>query len=232
MAVNHNKLMIVGCGPGGPEYVTAAASRAVAQAHTVMGSDRLLRLFPDCNACRLPLPAAVEPAIKAVAEQLQAVAKQLQAGSVAVLVSGDPGLFSLAKPLVAHFGEKACEIIPAVSSLQVAFARLGLGWSDARIISAHGRIPQATAEELSACEKIAILGGTQEATSWVARLAERLKHTHALFVCENLTLPQESVREVRPQELQTVELSSLAIMIFVRRSEPSQEQPSPESMGG
>jgi cobalt-precorrin-7 (C5)-methyltransferase len=225
MAVNHNRLMIVGCGPGGPEYVTAAATRAVAQAHTVMGSDRLLRLFPDCNACRLPLPAAVEPAIKAVAEQLQA-------GAVAVLVSGDPGLFSLAKPLVAHFGEKVCEIIPAVSSLQVAFARLGLDWSDTRIISAHGRIPQATAEELSACEKIAILGGTQEATSWTARLAEQFKHTHALFVCENLTLPQESVREVRPQELQTTELSSLAIMIFVRRSEQSQKQPSPESMGG
>jgi len=217
MAVNRNKLFIVGCGPGGPEFVTPAAQRAVAQAQAVMGSARLLRLFPESGERQFPLPPAVAPAIEAVAERLQA-------GSVAALVSGDPGLFSLARPLVEHFGKENCEIIPAVSSLQVAFARLGLDWADARIISAHGRVPEATADELSDSAKIAVLGGTREATAWVGQLAERLQPTHTLFVCENLTLPEEAVREVQPGELGRMELCSLAIMILVRRDGCSEEQ--------
>ncbi|MHC4404717.1 MAG: precorrin-6y C5,15-methyltransferase (decarboxylating) subunit CbiE [Planctomycetota bacterium] len=224
MAVNHNRVFIVGCGPGTPEYITPAASKAVAETDSVMGAIRLLRLFPESATRQSPLPTAVEPAMEAIAEQLQV-------GSVAVLVSGDPGLFSLAKAIIARFGRGKCEVMPAVSSLQVAFARLGLDWADARIISAHGRIPQVSAQELSRSDKIGILGGTQQATFWVGRLAEELAATHGLFVCENLTLPEESVREVRPEELSLAGLSSLTLMILVRRSESAEERQVSDSTG-
>ncbi len=224
MAVNHNKVLIVGCGPGGPEYVTAAAGRAVAQAQTVMGAERLLRLFPESIPRQFPLPPAVEPAIAAVAERLRV-------GSVAVLVSGDPGLFSLAKALVAQFGRNNSEIVPAVSSLQVAFARLGLDWADTRIVSAHGRIPQVTPRELSRWDKIAIFAGGGRATAWVSSAVEELAATHALFVCENLTLPEETVREVRAEEFQSAEFSSLTLLVLIRRNDRAEEQRSPDSMG-
>ncbi len=224
MAVDHKRVFIVGCGPGGPEYITPAASRAVAQSSTVMGAERLLRLFPESLARQSPLPSAGMPAIEAVAEHLQA-------GSVAVLVSGDPGLYSLAKPVVARFGKDNCTIIPAVSSLQVAFARLGLDWADTRIISAHGRIPQVTSRELFRSDKIAIFAGTRQATAWVGRMAEELTATHALFVCENMTLPEETVREVRAEEIWSAEFSSLTLLVLVRRNQRSEEQQSQDSMG-
>jgi len=221
MAVSQNRVFIVGCGPGGPEYVTPAAFKAVAEAQIVVGAKRLLQLFPDSIARQLPLPPAVEPAMETVAEHLQT-------GSVAVLVSGDPGVFSLARPLVARFGIDACEIIPAVSSLQVAFARLGLDWTDARIVSAHGRIPQVSALELSHSDKIAIFAGARQPTAWVCDTVDELEATHVLFVCENLTLPEESVREVPAEEIRSTAFSSLTLLVLVRRS----EQSGPDCTGG
>ncbi|MGA2035789.1 MAG: SAM-dependent methyltransferase, partial [Thermoguttaceae bacterium] len=47
MAMNLPPLVIVGCGPGAPEYLTDAARQAVAQAEVLVGSARLLALFPD-----------------------------------------------------------------------------------------------------------------------------------------------------------------------------------------
>lgn len=72
---------------------------------------------------------------------------------------GDPGLASLAKLVLRRFGLHACEVLPGISSVQVAFARLGLDWLDARILSAHARLPLAVLGELSDYAKLAILAG-------------------------------------------------------------------------
>ena len=58
-------------------------------------------------------------------------------GPVTVLVSGDPGFFSLAKLVLRRFGRENCRIVPGISSVHVAFSRICLDWADAKIISAH-----------------------------------------------------------------------------------------------
>ena len=191
----------------------------------VLGPNRLLALFPDHAGHQALLPPAVDPAIEVVTEH----AKQ---GVVAVLVSGDPGMFSLATPLVAHFGRATCRLIPGISSLTVAFARLGLSLPDARIVSAHGRIPDLSVDELSHSEKIAIFGGTKDATAWVAGVAQALSPTHTLFVCENLTLADESVRELTAEELLAEELPSLTLMILVERHLLAQTDDRPDPRRG
>jgi len=212
MAVNAKQIRIVGCGPGAEEYVTPAARRAAREADVLLGSARLLALFPECAGQKADLPTDTERALARVAELLG------QARRVAVLVSGDPGLFSLAQPIVRHFGTAACEIIPAVSAIQVAFARLGLDWADARILSAHGRTPAVQPAELAQAEKIAILAGTREALQWCSAAAKLLAETHAAFVCEDLTLPGERIRRVEAHEIASCGASSLAIVLLVRRA--------------
>ncbi|MEE9603219.1 MAG: precorrin-6y C5,15-methyltransferase (decarboxylating) subunit CbiE [Thermoguttaceae bacterium] len=221
---NGRKIVIVGCGPGGVEYVTPAARKAVEGAEVVLGSRRLLDLFPDCTAEKITLPTAVEPA-------LETIAKHYAPGKVAVLVSGDPGLFSLAKAVIRRFGSSACEVIPGISVLQVAFARLGLDWSDARIISAHGRLPQAPPEELAAVDTIALFAGTPHAAGWAGRLAVELAVSHRVHVCENLTLADERVRLVRPGELAAMELASLSLIVFVRNDGSVDGQQNSSSAG-
>ena len=63
-----------------------------------------------------------------------------RSGHVAVLASGDPGFFGIVRALRARGIEP--HVIPATSSVTLAFARLGLDWDDALVISAHGREPR------------------------------------------------------------------------------------------
>jgi precorrin-6y C5,15-methyltransferase (decarboxylating) CbiE subunit len=212
MALNEKKIVIVGCGPGNPDYVTPAARQAALRADVLLGSARLLKLFPESAAEKVQCGADADETAARVAELLE------QGRGVAVLVSGDPGLFSLAQGLVGRFGAAACEVIPAVSSVQVAFARLGLGWADARMVSAHGRTPQVEPGELAVSDKIAILCGTGEALAWAAAAARQLEETHATVVCENLTLADERIRRLEPDEIAASGASSLTIVLLVRRT--------------
>ena len=211
MAASSKPILIVGCGPGAPEYVTPAARQAAQNADALLGSGRLLELFPECACGKVPWQGSTE-AMLAELGRLMA-----QGQRVAVLVSGDPGLFSLAQNVVGRFGASACEIVPAVSPVQVAFARIGLDWANARILSAHGRTPAAALDELKQSDKVAILAGTANALAWAAGAASALEETHAAVVCENLTLPGERVRSLEPQEIATCGAASLTIVLLIRR---------------
>jgi precorrin-6Y C5,15-methyltransferase (decarboxylating) len=60
-------------------------------------------------------------------------------GTVCVLASGDPGFFGIVRALAERFGGERLEVHPAPSSVSLAFARIGLPWDDATVVSAHGR---------------------------------------------------------------------------------------------
>jgi precorrin-6y C5,15-methyltransferase (decarboxylating) CbiE subunit len=205
-------IAIVGCGPGSPEYLTEAARRAVATATFLAGSPRLLALFGDHPGRRVLVDARIDALLAALAEALEAEER------IAVLVGGDPGLCSLAEPVLRRFGRGRCRVIPGVSSVQVAFSRLDLPWTDARIVSAHGRTPPQTADELAGADKVAILGGTREAAQWAAAIADRLSSSHAAYLWENLTLPDERGGEVSPDELRRGPVAALSIVLLVRKS--------------
>jgi len=212
VATEPKPVLIVGCGPGAPEYVTPAARQAARQAGALLGAGRLLELFPECACEKVPWRGTTEAMLDEIGRLLA------QGKRVAVLVSGDPGLFSLAQSVLRRFGAAACEIIPAVSPVQVAFARVGLDWAGVRILSAHGRSPGIDPMELAETDKVAILAGTAEALAWCARAATALEETHTAVVCENLTLPGERVRILVPQEIATCGASSLTIVLLVRRA--------------
>ena len=212
MAVGSSKLVIVGCGPGSPQYVTLAAREAAAGADVLVGGRRLLQLFPDSSAERI----VVETDISAVLEQI--AARRGAGRRVAILVSGDPGLYSLAQNVIRRFGRKSCDVLPAVSSVQIAFARLGMDWADARILSAHGRMPEVQADELAGTDKIAILAGTREAQRWSAAMAAAIEASHAAYLAENLTLDDERFRQVTAEQLAGADVASLSIVLLLRRS--------------
>ena len=203
-------ISIVGCGPGGADYVTQAAMLAVGRAEVVFGSSRLLAMFDLKGKRSVELPARSAGAI-------EVIERELSTGAAAVLVSGDPGLFSLAGPVIRHFGRDRCRVIPGISSVQAAFAAIGVESTDARVISAHGRCPEVAIEDLAEQDKIAVLAGTPEAMQWAAGVADCLAPSHDVFVCENLTLATERVSKASAEQLRTRETASLTVLIFVRR---------------
>lgn len=208
MEMNQPKIVIVGCGPGSAACVSPEARGAAFQADVLVGAPRLLDLFRESSAERIDVRGNIPATVEAVARN--------RSRRVAVLVTGDPGIASLAISVVKHFGRDACRVIPGLSSVQVAFARLGLDWIDARIVSAHGDTPDVEISTLGRERKIAILVGSKGAPSWAAGVAEHLGATWQLFVAENLTLEDERVYRTTPEELRTGAFPPLSILLFVR----------------
>jgi cobalt-precorrin-7 (C5)-methyltransferase len=211
MAPVKKKIIIVGCGPGAESYITPAAEAAAQKADVLIVSRRLEDLFPDVAAERIDSGIDIDGTIDVIAARRDA------GEQVVILATGDPGIASLAQPVIRRFGRENCEVIPGISSVQVAFARLALGWQDARIITAHSRDPEVSAADLKESDKIAILGGREGALRWTAELIPKLGDDRCVFLCEELTLPGEKIREVRPEELIDHPVSSRAIVLIIKR---------------
>jgi len=98
----------------------------------------------------------------------------------------------------------------------VAFARIGLDWADAKILSAHKEDPPDT-PSLKRSDKIAVFCGRDGSFEWIARNVLGSDATdRRVFVMENLTLADEQIREVAPHELASVKASSRTIVVIVR----------------
>src|SRR5262245_38204219 len=105
---------ILGIGDDGLDGATEAVRKLIREADLLVGNERVLALVPKSSAQRLALGSDVE----AAAEQIAAAGSK----KVAVLVSGDPLFYGLARFLCDRLGQDQCEIIPHVSSMQLAFA--------------------------------------------------------------------------------------------------------------
>jgi len=208
MDIKTPPIIIAGCGPGSPDYLTAATRKAVEQAEVLIGAGRLLELFPGHSAEKIIVASDVE---KILGEIIIRRRKR-----IVVLVTGDPGLCSMARPILKRFGRHACEVIPGISSIQVAFARIGMDWLDVRIINAHGSNPDIRPVVLMKEDKIAIFAGRKEAIRWIAGLAEVIGQGRRIYLCENLMLEDEKIRQVLPVELDKVEASSRSIVLIIK----------------
>ncbi len=203
------QITIVGCGPGSPEYITPAAIAAVEKADLLIGAERLVRLFQSGPGQCVVVNSTVEQAIDAIEQRPDHK-------NVAVLVTGDPGLFSLARLVIRRFGREQCRVIPGISSIQAAFARLGLDWADAQVLSAHKEDPDPDDSILKSA-KIAVLLGRKGSLQWVAdHVVENAPANRRIFVFENLTMDDESVREARREELRDLHVSSRTVVLIIK----------------
>ena len=203
-------ITIIGCGPGSAAYLTEEARQYAAGADVMIGSQRLLDLFPQNGGEKIVEAANTEKVIREIEARRGK-------GNIAVLVSGDPGMCSLARPVIRHFGIASCRVVPGISSVQLAFARIGLDWYGAKIVSAHAADPAADFSQYRNEDKIAVLGGRTESAAWMRRLAASLGNGRVLYVCENLGLPEEKVVVVNPEELDGGAVGSLTVFLLVRK---------------
>ena len=117
-----------------------------------------------------------------------------------MVVSGDPGFYSLAKKVVARFGRHEVSIIPGISSIQIMAARLCRSWVGVVSTTIHGRARPPIAElerKLALASALVILlGRPEEAASlleWIASNAELASAWAAIGW--DLGLPEEKVLE-------------------------------------
>ena len=169
-------ITVIGCDGRPPG---SGAAKALAEARTVIGAPRHLRL------AAVP-PHAEQIELRHLDEALDAIATH--EGPTVVLASGDPGFFGIVRALRAR--GITPHVIPAVSSVADAFARIGLDWDDALVVSAHGRDPRRALAAALAHHKAAILTAPGTAAGLARELRAAGKRVYAV---ELVGTPEEKV---------------------------------------
>ncbi len=172
---------VIGCDGSA---LTPVASAALAGASVVAGGQRHL------VSVTVP-PAAERIVIQHLDTALDAICAAR--APAAVLASGDPGFFGIVRALRARGVTPV--VIPAVSSVALAFARLGLDWTDALVLSAHGRAAGPVLAAALAHPKAAILTGPPEAATGQLR-SGLLAAGRTVYAAERLGAPGERVRNL------------------------------------
>jgi precorrin-6y C5,15-methyltransferase (decarboxylating) CbiE subunit len=207
------KVAIIGCGPGSPSLLTDAAREEAQQCDLLAGSPRLLSLFPGFSGRKMELRTNYG----AFVEDLPALAKTQRIG---VLVSGDPGVHSLARLVIRKVGP--CTVIPGISSVQLAFARLGLPWQGACIVSFHDREPELP-KNIDSFKFIVFLTDGESGPCKLGELLSRsLKGNYTAWLCENLSLPDESITRMTIEELRAAAAKSLNLVILMKEGGPGE----------
>jgi precorrin-6Y C5,15-methyltransferase (decarboxylating) len=134
---------------------------------------------------------------------------------VAVLASGDPGFFGIVRALTGHLDRRYLTIHPAPSSVSLAFARLGLNWDDALVVSAHGR-PLAEAVSLAATsKKVAMLTSPEHPPEAIgAALLAAGARFEMVAVCSRLGSSTESVTETNLDRLAAGSFDPLSVVVM------------------
>jgi cobalt-precorrin-7 (C5)-methyltransferase len=192
------KIVGVGCGPG---MLTEQAIREISRAKIIFGSHRSIEL------ARLHIP--LDCAVKTIDDFKNL--KKLPPEAV-ILSTGDP--------MLAGLGYLSGEVLPGISSLQVAAARLHIPISRVSVVVAHGKGHEKgmedTIEEIKRGKIVFLLAdpkfSVQELYTRLTLLSLPLK----VALCENLGYPEEHIliRDIQSPPLPAEPLYSLIIGNF------------------
>ncbi|MGH3344559.1 MAG: precorrin-6y C5,15-methyltransferase (decarboxylating) subunit CbiE [Carbonactinosporaceae bacterium] len=164
------------------------ATEALGDATLVVGDPRHLKA--------LPVP---DGTATVALDDLQGAFAALERhdGRAVVVAGGDPGFFGLARAVRRH-GLPVDAVLPARSSVAVAFGRLALSWEDAVVIHAGPRDLRRTANVCRAHHKVAVITGPGAGPR---ELAGELRGVDRTFVvAERLGEPWERIHRTTPAE--------------------------------
>jgi precorrin-6Y C5,15-methyltransferase (decarboxylating) len=202
---------VIGVGDDGCASLTSRAVNAVAAAQVLVGGERNLAFFPQWKGERI----AIKGGLDAVLDRVASLADEHQ---VCVLASGDPLFFGIGAKVAARVGAEHVEFLPAPSAMQWAFARTGIPWDDATLVSVHGRGADGFVNRIRSAAKVAVMtDGESSPAALATRLLEYGDGAWRAWVCERLGGPEERVRQFALADLAAArDIDPLNVLLLVR----------------
>lgn len=204
------KVHILGIGDDGLDGMTAAARRLVEQADFLIGESHALAHVPDRGQERLVFGASLDETVQRIAAAHNK--------KIVVLAVGDPLFYGVARYLCDRLGKERFVVIPHVSSMQLAFARVKESWEEALLTNLANHGVESVVEQIRSAEKVGLF--TSEACSPAKVAQVLLEHGidyFTAYVCENLGSPDERVTQGELREIAGQEFSPLNVMVLVRK---------------
>ena len=110
-------------------------------------------------------------------------------------------------------------MLPATSSVALAFARAGLPWDDAVVVSAHGRDLRAAVNVCRAYPKVAVLTGPGQGPAEIG--AALAGWPRRLLVAEDLGAPGERLTECTPADAAARTWTDPNVVLSLASTDPS-----------
>jgi precorrin-6Y C5,15-methyltransferase (decarboxylating) len=204
------KVHIVGIGDDGLDGMTAQARRLLEEAELLVGPDSCAGLLTDLLRGRLETAANLEELV----ERIEAAAGQ----RTVVLASGDPLFYGTARYVCGRLGKDRFEVVPHVSSMQLAFARVKESWEDAFLANLAGQSIERVIDRIRTSETAGLFTNDEWPPAAVARaLLENGIDAFQAYVCENLGSPDERVTQGSLADIAKESFGPLNVMILVRK---------------
>ena len=146
-------------------------------------------------------------------------------GDVAVLASGDPGFFGIVRALRCAGIEPV--VTAGVSAVARAYARVGLPWDDAVVVSAHGRDPRIAVNACRALRNVAVLTGPGSGPAELGAALAGWERT--LIVAERLGDPDERLTRCTPAQAATRTWTDPNVMIAIDERRPARDGAPPHN---
>lgn len=218
--MNEAKIHILGVGSDGFKGLTGRARELLQSADLVLGSDNTLSWLPELKAQRL----TIGPDLHEVVEALEGGFGKKR---MVVVASGDPLFYGVARYLCDKLGKDRFEVLPHVSSMQLAFARIKESWEDAYLTNLASHALGAVLDRIRISDTVGLFTSEDEDPPTIARqLLERGIDYFRAFVCENLGAPDERVTQGELKEIAEMEFAPLNVMVLKRKpGSPDQQRP-------
>jgi precorrin-6Y C5,15-methyltransferase (decarboxylating) len=204
-----NKIHVIGIGDDGLAAVPANVRELITGAELLLGTDRTLPLVPDNAAERHVIPTDLN--------QLVATIQAAGNKRIVMLIYGDPMFYGLARYVCDKLGKDRFVVVPHVSSMQLAFARVMETWEEAYLTDLAKHPLDAVLEKIRSAAKVGLFttdhcGPAEVAEALVARHIDYF----TAYVCENLGARDERVTRGRLAEIVEKNFDPLNVMILVR----------------
>lgn len=205
------RVYVVGVGGDGLSGLTERGRQILRSADLVLGSEPTLKLIPELSAERL----RIGPNPQEIIGTLEA---NIGKKKIVVVASGDPLFYGVARYLCDRLGKDRFEVLPHVSSMQLAFARVKESWEEAFLTNLATHPLSHVLDRIRIAEIVGLFTSEEEDPPTIARqlLARGLNYFRA-FVCENLGGPDERVTQGELGEIAEMEFSPLNVMILKRK---------------
>jgi len=220
-----DKVHIIGISPQGISCLDDDTRKIIESAEMLFGGEKLLLLFPGLKCEKI--------AIKHNLDEISDLIKSnLGKKRIAVLASGDPSCFGIARFIIGHLGKDAVEIIPAVSSMQLAFARIKENWDNAAIVSVHSRPVEDIIETIRRSKKTGIFTDTKNMPDSIARvLLDRGIDGYTAYVCQDLGNKSEKIFRTDLKGLTEMRFSYPNILILIKNEDSKKASIPGQSIG-
>ncbi|HWJ08830.1 MAG TPA: precorrin-6y C5,15-methyltransferase (decarboxylating) subunit CbiE [Nocardioides sp.] len=153
------RITVVGIGADG--HLPAAAAELVAGAEVLLGGERHLELVPPVvGQERRPWPRPLS--------SLATFLGEYDGRRVVALASGDPLVSGIGTTLVRLLGADAVDVVPAVSSVALARARMGWSAEESTVVTLVGRDPAAIRNECAPGHRLVVLSSDETTPAAVA----------------------------------------------------------------